>query len=63
MTPIDELRHLLNLRLRRIPWTQHQADRAALLVRKIHADGLVETWQGMGGDKSAMVNPKDGDTW
>jgi hypothetical protein len=58
MTPIAYLRRLLDLR-ERTPWTQPQADRAALLVRKIHATGLVEQWQ----PKAAMANPKDGDTW
>jgi hypothetical protein len=62
MTPIDELRRLLDLR-ERTPWTQPQADRAERLVREIHATGLLQEWQGMGGDKAVMVNPKDGDTW
>jgi hypothetical protein len=63
MTPLAALRHLLDLYERGVPWSQHQADKAERLVRQIYAAGLLQEWQGMGGDKSAPVNPKDGDSW
>jgi hypothetical protein len=60
MTTIDELRRLLDQIDAGKPWTHKQWLRFLRLAHDLHA---AQGWQGMGGDKAAMVNPKDGDTW
>jgi len=58
--PARALAALVERAERGVPWNQHEADKAALLVREIAAKGLVQEWQGMGGDKAVRV-AADGD--
>ncbi len=59
MTALTELRRLLDLAEQR-PWSHAEADKAERLVAEIRAYGLVQEWQGMGGDKCVRV-AADGD--
>jgi hypothetical protein len=63
MTPLDELRRLLELR-ERAPWTRPQADRAKTLVGTIDAQGLMQEWQGVGmSDRYEPAQDEDQSGW
>jgi hypothetical protein len=53
---LDELARLIELR-RRVPWTHEQWLK---VLRLAHEANTQQEWQGMGGDKVAMV-AQDGD--